>query len=99
MYEMQKDGTRIDMKAAGINLDAAEIGGMAEERRRSAEASLTMRKLLEQSWDDDARQRRCIEIADAIAQDVNVIRDAAQRIQDRAQEMRSLTDSPEHAEA
>jgi hypothetical protein len=87
MHETERESSLIDVKAAAINADAAEIGRLASEREVSA------RKILAMRLDEDGSERRTklereLELAELIGREVIVIREAAQRIQAHAQEMR-----------
>jgi hypothetical protein len=94
MHEVEKDAFKIDIAAAGINVQAAEIAQLAGERKRGAERRLQFSHFDKAVGHDDAESehRRVIELATAVAQDAAVIRDASQRIQTNAQALAATKD-------
>jgi hypothetical protein len=91
MHEAEKEASHIDIKAAGINAEAAEIAKLVADRGREARSPLQMDKLF--SSDDRPDRQRAqlllqIESSEKISQEVRCVREAAQRIQDLAQGIR-----------
>jgi len=91
MYDKQKDAAKIDVMAARINVEAAEVAEIAAERERGARLRINLPDYNAAAGleSDLPHHYREAELADLIKQDVAVIREASHRIQMNAQELAS----------
>ncbi len=93
MHEREKDAAKIDVAAAQINANAAELAELADERSRSADAVEKIGRFTRGELSDDQRARRDSllrekEIAAEMSTEIQTIRAASARLQELAAELR-----------
>lgn len=101
MHEREKDAAAIDQLAAGMNSDAARASALVDERIRSARKRKTLlgydTVANEPSDERELRGQRTVretDIAGEMAEQLDVIRTAAAKVQSLASEMRARSTNP-----
>lgn len=101
MHEREKDAAAIDQLAAGMNADAARASALVDERIRSARKrkALLGYDTVDNEPSDERELRgqhtvREADIAGEMAEQLDVIRTAAAKVQSLASEMRARSTNP-----
>lgn len=89
MHESEKAASQVDVRAARINAEAAEVQELVAEHRREARSLLNLGAMLDGEGGDDRRCQLLLqaETADQMTKDLQIIRAATQRLQDSGQRL------------